>query len=846
MSVALACNRCGRPMQSTGIRGMCPRCLFACTTAQLGESDSTEPANTPDAELGLSYGQTVGANGRFLLLDKLGEGGMGEVWLASDQELSRESEPELVALKFISREIRNAPHALAALRAEVLRSQRLSHPNIVRIFDLHTHQSTPFIKMEYVEGNSLRRWLDEREDGVMPWRMAAQITLQLASALRYAHETEGIVHRDLKPANLLLSDGPVIKLSDFGIAAATHEGGAGPDGQIMGTLWYASPQQLSGQKARPEDDTYALGVTLYELLSGSLPFEAETEHQLVKKVRYEPPQPINERLRALGRRSEVPAKMAILVHRCLEKDPFNRPKTHEIQHLLPPVVGGEAVLDHTTHAPAQDWEEDAVSRKRLIVPSWLWWVLALVLGGTGWWQDWGGLRSGAKAWLEAQGKTEKKIIAETISAYSNRPPPPPTPVIEENLQTNTSRPPEPKPQLMGQAVVIIQTKGQRAPFTGAFRSETDGSSFPVTNTASYRSFVYSLPPGPFTLTVSNNDGWVMETRIVIQAESTKQIAIGGDSAYLTVHSVPPGASVRWRQRKQPTPSQDYSTPFPSSFLSGWIEFEATMDGYLPLSTNFCFNPLSDKEVTLFLRRCSQPLHGQPWTNSLDMAFIPVGTLWGCAVETRVGDFKNFVATTHYDATSGMYSVTTNGWQQLGFSWQKPGFYQTNDYPVVGVNWFDAVEFCKWLTQREQSAGLLTANQSYRLPTKEQWIKLAAGHTFPWGEDETVAGNYAGTEVLASGWPSLWPILSNHIDRFTRTAPVGSFKPNELGFYDLGGNAAEWCEEKILCGKSWYDGEDDRIKSLVTAATQSLRDPAERHDRNGFRLVIVETNPQPTN
>jgi serine/threonine protein kinase len=172
----------------------------------------------------MDHGLAVGPGGRFVLLDKLGEGGMGEVWLANDRELSQAGEPAFVALKFLSSSIKNDPRALAALRTEVRRSQRLTHPNIVRIFDLHTTPSgAPFVKMEFVEGNSLKRWLEERPTHVMPWRMAAKIGQQLASALQYAHEAEGIVHRDLKPGNLLLSEGPVIKLADFGIASAIQD-----------------------------------------------------------------------------------------------------------------------------------------------------------------------------------------------------------------------------------------------------------------------------------------------------------------------------------------------------------------------------------------------------------------------------------------------------------------------------------------------------------------------------------------------------------------------------------------------------------------------------------------------
>ena len=135
MSVAIACQRCGRPVQTTGFRGLCLRCLYDCTTvrpashAQVVSADESEPSEVLDC------GLAVGPRGRFILLDRLGEGGMGEVWLANDQELSQAGEPAFVASKFLSHAIKDDPRALAALRLDVRRSQRLSHPNIVRIFE---------------------------------------------------------------------------------------------------------------------------------------------------------------------------------------------------------------------------------------------------------------------------------------------------------------------------------------------------------------------------------------------------------------------------------------------------------------------------------------------------------------------------------------------------------------------------------------------------------------------------------------------------------------------------------------------------------------------------------------
>ena len=758
---------------------------------------------------------------------------MGEVWLASDRELSREGHSELVALKFLSVTIRHDPHALAALRAEVLRSQRLAHPNIVRIFDLHTHGQMPFIKMEYVEGNSLRRWLDERYDQVMPWRMAGQITQQLAGALCYAHETERIVHRDIKPANLLLSEGPVIKLSDFGIAAAFKDDAQAPEAGLgLGTLCYASPQQLAGERPTPEDDIYALGVTLYELLTGSVPFEADSAEDLREKVRYEQPQPVPERLQLLGRRNDIPGKMLVLIQRCLEKEAALRPKTREVLHLLPPAVA--IAPPQGSVRPTQVWMEEPANSKS---SAWHWRLLLLIalMAAVVWWWSWG------------RQSTEVPIKPEIIKTAAKQP------GITETTPNSPPKPPLPgtkavsPPSELCQLIINIKaTMGERPPFYGVFQGEHGAAdaaaNIPIAN-ADYR--VY-LPPGSYTLIISNASGWNMEWPATVAPDQINRVELGCDSRELTIETDPPGAEVIWSQDRLSAPLAARRSVFTSRFMPGLIRFHAVHNECAPFSTNYWFNPAAaPTNVTLVLNRRDWPLPGQDWTNSLQLAFRAMHSFWASTTETRVSDFSTFVANKRYhDARAGMYSVTTNGWQQVGFSWDNPGFPQTPDHPVIGVNWDDALAFCKWLTERERERGRLSPTQRYDLPTTNQWFALAGPLRFPWGDDETlVVGNYSGLEVAGPAWPAPWPYLTRHPDGYARTAPVcaSEFPPNALGFYHLGGNAAEWCKEKVLCGHSWCDGEDGQINYLRTTAVPPVRDCRERHDRNGFRVVIIDTS-----
>jgi serine/threonine protein kinase/formylglycine-generating enzyme required for sulfatase activity len=781
-----------------------------------------------------------------VLLDKLGEGGMGEVWLANDRELSQAGEPAFVALKFLSSSIKNDPRALAALRTEVRRSQRLTHPNIVRIFDLHTTPSgAPFVKMEFVEGNSLKRWLEERPTHVMPWRMAAKIGQQLASALQYAHEAEGIVHRDLKPGNLLLSEGPVIKLADFGIASAIQDRStSGKEEMGLGTIWYASPQQLDGQPARPEDDVYAFGVTLYELLTGSLPLEADSVEEFMGKVRYEPPQSILERLRSLGRRNEVPSRLLALVECCLEKDPLLRPKTRELSRQLSALQGDHApVAAAATSVSVQNqWVEEPEPAKS---SHWGARLLVLLLAGlatAAWLQDWKGLRTAVQESIHAGGKP----TAEANRSLDNHLVKP----LPEVKPGESEEQPEllPAPPGTGTlSVHLVNSYGAKTPIQCEILGQT---ALKPISLQGLGQTLFPLLPGAYTvvLTDSAKPPWKLERKVTVESKQSAIVRLSFEYAGLEVTSDPPVAEVTWPpEANVPTQIETKTnTPFTKRFKSGEIPFTAHLRYYADTTAVHSFYPTADpasRKFQIVLGRTKGPMTSQSWTNSLDMVFLPVGPhLWASRTETTVREFREFVLDARYDAAQGMFSVTSNGWKQIGYSWEKPGFAQADNYPVIGVNWADAAKFCKWLEQHERAQGRLSKDQGYRLPKTNEWFQLAGNERFPWGADAgQVVGNYSGREVTNADWPKPWPILSDHLDDFPRTAPVDAdkFGANRLGFRHLGGNAAEWCHEKVLCGGSWFDGESGNLKALQTTSIDIPRDPGERHDRNGFRVVISE-------
>ncbi len=199
---------------------------------------------------------------RYDRIEKVGEGGMGSVFRAQDRVLKRD-----VALKFIRKDFQYDNEAVARFIREAQAASHLRHTGIVAIYDIHVKEPI-YIAMEFVEGGSLR---DELKKGPCPVKQVQALAIQICDALGYAHQ-QGIVHRDIKPDNILMVKGGGIKIADFGLARIEEGGGMTKAGQVMGTPRYMAPEQILGKTVDGRSDQYAVGIMLYELLTGSVPF----------------------------------------------------------------------------------------------------------------------------------------------------------------------------------------------------------------------------------------------------------------------------------------------------------------------------------------------------------------------------------------------------------------------------------------------------------------------------------------------------------------------------------------------------------------------------------------------
>jgi hypothetical protein len=251
--------------------------------------------------------------GRYRLEGRLGVGGMSTVQRAFDQRLER-----YVAIKLLAEHLADDPAFVSRFRREALAAARLVHPNIVQVFDFgfdeghHQH----FIVMEQVTGSSCAELLRDR--GHLDVEQAIDIVTQACRGLDYAHRN-GVVHRDVKPGNLLVSDSGSVKLADFGIARAADQSSITQVGSVLGTAAYLAPEQARGEEAGARADLYSLGVVTYQLLSGRLPYEAQSLSELALKQQRESPIPLE------SLNPHVPAELAEAVEMALAIDKESRP-----------------------------------------------------------------------------------------------------------------------------------------------------------------------------------------------------------------------------------------------------------------------------------------------------------------------------------------------------------------------------------------------------------------------------------------------------------------------------------------------------------------------------------------
>jgi serine/threonine protein kinase len=323
-TMAIKCPRCDFNNPDDTL--YCGKCAAPLRPSQ--DIDITETIEAPKEEL--TTGSTFA--GRYQIIEELGRGGMGRVYKATDTKIN-----EKVALKLIKPEIASDKKTLERFGNELRIARKIVHKNVGRMYDINEEKGAHYITMEYVSGQDLKGFI--RQSRQMGVGTAISIIKQVCEGLSEAHKI-GVIHRDLKPSNILIDREGNVRIMDFGIARSLKEKGITGAGVIIGTPEYMSPEQAEAKGVDRRSDIYSLGVILYEMLTGRVPFEGDTALSIAMKHKGEAPIDPKEY------NAQIPDDLSKLILKCLEKDKGGRfQSAGEIQSELENIEKGIPTAD---------------------------------------------------------------------------------------------------------------------------------------------------------------------------------------------------------------------------------------------------------------------------------------------------------------------------------------------------------------------------------------------------------------------------------------------------------------------------------------------------------------------
>lgn len=819
------------------------------------------------------------------VLRVIGRGAYGEIWLA------RSLTGAFRAVKVVHRTTFESERAFQREFQGMSSFEPISraHPGFVDI--LHVGRTSEYLYyiMELADDhkdgrnidvlNYVPRTLktDVDRHRRLPAAESIQLGISLTQALQALHE-HGLTHRDIKPSNIIFIDG-VPKLADIGLVAATGQR------SFVGTEGYVPPEG----PGTPQADIFSLGKVLYEMSTGKdrLDFP-ELDSELTCRPDKEGLLRLNDvlinacagetrkryasasamhadlcrladgqvvrrktsaskRFTAIGVAAALGITGALVLWQNYGTPPAPAPHLQTSVQTDPP---GALVLlgDHANKSPATftDLEPRKYSL-RIMSPGYDPVETVLDLSGRKVFDLplFRLVRSRGSLEIESQPPDAQYALRSEDGKVSRT----------GNLPAKIAELPSGKYSLGARRGAWEMTdtvevrRGETARKLFAFvtvpvsvTSDPAGADIFVDGVVKGRSPLRIDLPARAHELVAHLSGWPDERQSVVpetQKENVVQFVFANGSVKIT--SAPGGAKVVAAGRELG------QTPLVIEEVKpGAVTYELRLPGYKTTSITGQVEPQQQAFLAARLEKSLSPEPGRPWTNSLGMKFVPLGNIQISVWETRVQDYEAFCAAT-------------------GRRRDVPDFAQGPTHPVVKVNWPDAVAFCKWLTDKERDENVLEARQSYRLPTDAEWsaavgLRSEGGNTpeardgkirneFPWGKQWPPpggAGNYAdkGAQRTRGG------VLDNYADGFAQTAPVGSFKANALGLFDLGGNVWEWCAEGyrgdsgtapgrdwgVLRGGSWATSNRSEMQS-------SYRNVVDRNERDviyGFRCVLASS------
>jgi serine/threonine protein kinase len=819
-----------------------------CKIATIPEQVSAQVPIIPDHEL----------------LRVIGRGAYGEIWLA------RTVTGALRAVKIVYRSTFESERAFLREFEGMSAFEPISRGHAGFIDILHVGRTNEYLyySMELADDHLAGREIDVvnyeprtlKSDLARHKRLSANESIRLGISLTEALEelhTRGLSHRDIKPSNIIFTEG-VPKLADIGLVAASGQQ------SFVGTEGYVPPEG----PGTPQADIYSLGKLLYETCTGKdrLDFP-EIDSQLSQR-------PDREQLLQLNN---------VLVKACA-----NDPKKRY-----------ESAADmHRDLATLERGERPRKSRTKVWLAAMS--IVAIAIGAAWFW--FARAQPGLDLHLQTTIRTEPADALVVLGDHAQKSPAtfedleprkynlrimsPGYEPVESAVDLSSKRPLNPP------AFHLVRSKGALE-----IHSEPAGAQFSIRSADGQISregttpqLIVDLPTGKYSLIAHRGD-WVMRDEVEVQRGERTNKSFAFVSATTNITSEPSGAEILVDGKSRGRTPLRLELPARSHELTahfdGWpneqqkvdidskhenaahfvfangsvkitsapggatvaangkelgqtplvieevkpgdVTYDLRLAGYKSTSVSGKVEPQQQAFLAARLEKSVGPQPGQPFANSLGMKFIPVGDVRISVWETRVQDYEAFC-----EATSRRC--------------EPPDFTQAPTHPMVKVNWFDAMAFCKWLTEKERDENLIEDRQSYRLPTDREW-SLAVGlqnesgatpqardgkikNEFPWGKQwppSAGAGNYGTGQ------------------RRGATMPVGSFKASSLGLYDLGGNVWEWCADTYKGGSSGTGRDWGVLRGGSWATTNRLemqssyRNVVDRNERDviyGFRCVLA--------